>query len=72
MPLPVHGLGSIDTGAAVETPVTQGANNNDKRYTRPHYEHSALLTIHVQRDFLSSDAYGIAGATKCFRQSADS
>jgi nicotinamidase-related amidase len=33
-------------------------------HTRPHYERSALLTIDLQRDFLSDGPYGIAGTTE--------
>jgi nicotinamidase-related amidase len=33
-------------------------------HTRPHYERSALLTIDLQRDFLSDSLYGIAGTTE--------
>jgi nicotinamidase-related amidase len=33
-------------------------------HTRPHYERSALLTIDLQRDFLSDSPYGIAGTTE--------
>jgi len=33
-------------------------------YIRPHYEQSALLTIDLQRDFLSDGPYHIAGTTE--------
>lgn len=33
-------------------------------HTRPHYERSVLLTIDLQRDFLSDSPYGIAGTTE--------
>ena len=33
-------------------------------FTRPHLERSALLTIDLQRDFLSGSPYGIAGTTE--------
>jgi nicotinamidase-related amidase len=33
-------------------------------HTRPHYERSALLTIDLQRDFLSDSPYGVAGTTE--------
>jgi len=40
------------------------ANAFDDPYTAPHFQTSALITIDLQRDFLSNAPYGIAGTTE--------